>query len=78
MFAIMMLESKRVYFTRTKFYDCSFFFSSGKRILRKFAKAITKIKLEDLHKPVVNDIGCLQVAEVGAAVTSQNLVVVLH
>lgn len=46
------------------------FFFSGKRILRKFAKSITKIKLEDLHRPDVDDIGCLQVAEIVATVTS--------
>lgn len=26
--------------------------------------AITEIKLEDLHEPDVDDIGCLQVAEI--------------
>lgn len=45
-------------------------FFSGKRILWKFAEAITKIKLEDLHKPDMDYIGYLQVAEIVATVTS--------
>lgn len=62
-----MQACKREYFTRSKYYD---HFFSGKRILWKFAKAITKIKLEDLQKPDMDYIGYLQVAEIVATVTS--------